>query len=99
MGDKLGRKSVLMITITLMGGASTLVGMLPTGKQLGIGAPILLVFLRLCQGAGAGTEQAGSTVLMAEYSPAERRGFCRKSGSLFTCTRIYAARRRTLIGY
>lgn len=75
MGDKLGRKSVLMITITLMGGASTLVGVLPTGKQLGIWAPILLVFLRLCQGFGAGAEQAGSTVLMAEYSPVERRGF------------------------
>lgn len=75
MGDRLGRKSVLLITIALMGGASTLVGALPTGQQIGIWAPVLLVFLRLCQGFGAGAEQAGSTTLMAEYAPPERRGF------------------------
>ncbi|MGO1317608.1 MAG: MFS transporter [Cellulomonadaceae bacterium] len=74
LGDKLGRKWVLMITIALMGGASTLVGVLPTGEQIGIWAPILLVLLRLCQGFGAG-EQAGATTLMAEYAPVERRGF------------------------
>lgn len=75
MGDRLGRKTVLLITIALMGGASTLVGVLPTGQQIGIWAPVLLVFLRLCQGFGAGAEQAGSTTLMAEYAPPERRGF------------------------
>ena len=74
-GDKLGRKWVLVITILLMGGASTLVGLLPTYETVGIWAPVLLVFLRLCQGFGAGAEQAGSTVLMAEYSPIKRRGF------------------------
>jgi MHS family metabolite:H+ symporter-like MFS transporter len=75
IGDKLGRKWVLVITILLMGGASTLVGLLPTYQTIGIWAPILLVFLRLCQGFGAGAEQAGSTVLMAEYAPIRRRGF------------------------
>jgi MHS family metabolite:H+ symporter-like MFS transporter len=75
MGDKLGRKWVLMITIALMGGASTLIGVLPTADQIGIWAPILLVVLRLFQGFGAGAEQAGATVLMAEYSPTRRRGF------------------------
>ncbi len=75
MGDRIGRKTVLIITIALMGGASTLVGVLPTGAQIGIWAPVLLVFLRLCQGFGAGAEQAGSTTLMAEYAPVERRGF------------------------
>ena len=74
-GDKLGRKWVLVATILLMGGASTLVGALPTYHTIGIWAPILLVFLRLCQGFGAGAEQAGSTVLMAEYAPIKRRGF------------------------
>ena len=74
-GDKLGRKWVLVVTILLMGGSSTLVGLLPTYDTIGIWAPILLVFLRLCQGFGAGAEQAGSTVLMAEYAPIKRRGF------------------------
>lgn len=75
IGDRLGRKWVLVVTILLMGGASTLVGLLPTYESIGIWAPILLVFLRLCQGFGAGAEQAGATVLMAEYSPVKRRGF------------------------
>ena len=75
IGDKLGRKWVLVVTIVLMGGASTLVGVLPTYEAIGVWAPILLVFLRLCQGFGAGAEQAGATVLMAEYSPVKSRGF------------------------
>lgn len=75
MGDRLGRKWVLMVTIALMGGATTLVGLLPTGEQIGLWAPVLLVLLRLAQGFGAGAEQAGSTTLMAEYAPVKRRGF------------------------
>lgn len=75
LGDKLGRKWVLMITIALMGGSTTLVGLLPTGEQIGFWAPLLLVILRLAQGFGAGAEQAGSTTLMAEYSPIKRRGY------------------------
>ncbi len=75
MGDKLGRKWVLMITILLMGLSSMFVGLLPTAETIGVWAPILLVFLRLCQGFGAGAEQAGATVLMAEYSPPPKRGF------------------------
>ncbi|SMG41076.1 MFS transporter [Agreia pratensis] len=75
IGDRLGRKWVLLVTIALMGGASTLVGVLPSYEQVGIWAPILLVFMRLLQGFGAGAEQAGATVLMAEYAPVRRRGF------------------------
>ena len=75
MGDRLGRKAVLIATIALMGGASTLIGVLPTGAQVGVLAPILLLVLRLLQGFGAGAEQAGATVLMAEYGPRRRRGF------------------------
>lgn len=75
IGDRLGRKWVLVVTILLMGGSSTLVGALPTYETIGVWAPILLVLLRLCQGFGAGAEQAGATVLMAEYSPVKRRGF------------------------
>jgi MHS family metabolite:H+ symporter-like MFS transporter len=58
-----------------MGGSSFLIGVLPTADQIGVWAPLLLVFLRICQGFGAGAEQAGATVLMAEYSPTRRRGF------------------------
>lgn len=75
MGDKLGRKKVLVITVLLMGGATTFIGLLPTYQQIGIWAPIGLTVLRLLQGFGAGAEQAGATVLMAEYAPVQRRGF------------------------
>lgn len=75
LGDRLGRKWVLVATILLMGGASTAIGLLPTYEAIGIGAPILLVVMRLLQGFGAGAEQAGATVLMAEYAPVRRRGF------------------------
>jgi MHS family metabolite:H+ symporter-like MFS transporter len=75
IGDRIGRKWVLLITIALMGGASTLVGVLPTYDQIGLWAPALLVLMRLLQGFGAGAEQAGATVLMAEYAPVRRRGF------------------------
>ena len=75
LGDRYGRKFVLMATILLMGIASTLIGVLPTYASAGIWAPILLVGCRLLQGLGAGAEQAGAAVLMAEYAPARRRGY------------------------
>ncbi|MFC7464379.1 MFS transporter [Brachybacterium sp. GCM10030252] len=75
IGDRIGRKWVLVTTILLMGGASTLIGVLPTFEQAGLLAPLLLIVLRLAQGFGAGAEQAGATVLMAEYAPVRRRGF------------------------
>ena len=75
LGDRLGRKFVLMATILLMGTASTLIGALPTYAAAGYWAPILLVGCRLLQGLGAGAEQAGAAVLMAEYAPRERRGY------------------------
>lgn len=75
LGDKLGRKFVLVVTILLMGGASTAIGLLPTYETVGAWAAVLLVICRILQGLGAGAEQAGATVLMAEYSPVKRRGF------------------------
>ena len=74
LGDKVGRRFVLVTTIVLMGGSSMLIGVLPTYESVGALAPALLVILRLAQGFGAGAEQAGSTVLMAEYAPVKRRG-------------------------
>jgi MHS family metabolite:H+ symporter-like MFS transporter len=75
LGDKLGRKFVLLATVLLMGTASTLIGFLPTYQQVGYWAPAMLIVLRLMQGLGAGAEQAGAAVLMTEYAPRERRGF------------------------
>ncbi|OOP60737.1 MFS transporter [Arthrobacter sp. SRS-W-1-2016] len=74
MGDRIGRKKVLFITIALMGASTTLIGVLPTYAMIGIWAPILLVALRLIQGFGAGAEIAGATVMLAEYASARRRG-------------------------
>ncbi|NEG96536.1 MFS transporter [Bifidobacterium primatium] len=75
LGDIIGRKWVLVVTIILMGGASTAIGFLPTYDSVGMLAPILLVIARLVQGFGAGAEQTGSSVLMAEYAPVKQRGF------------------------
>lgn len=71
LGDRKGRKLVLLLTIALMGTATTLIGLLPTGP---VGA-VLLVLLRLLQGFGAGAEQTGAATLMAELAPPKRRGF------------------------
>jgi MFS family permease len=75
MGDRIGRKPVFMITIALMGAATVSVGFLPTYTQVGIWAPILLVFLRLLQGLSAGGEIGGSAVYLTEHAGNEYRGF------------------------
>lgn len=75
LGDRLGRKFVLLATVLLMGVASTLIGVLPTYQSVGYWAPAMLIALRLLQGLGAGAEQAGAAVLMTEYAPPARRGY------------------------
>lgn len=74
MGDKVGRKKMLIFTIVLMGVATTLIGFLPTYAAIGVGAPILLILLRLIQGFGAGGEYAGAVVLSVEHGNQKRRG-------------------------
>lgn len=74
MGDRVGRKKVLFITIALMGVCTTLIGALPTYQQVGILAPILLVVLRIIQGLGAGAEISGASTMLAEYAPAGKKG-------------------------
>jgi MHS family metabolite:H+ symporter-like MFS transporter len=91
MGDRIGRKKVLYITILLMGASTTLIGALPTYATVGILAPVLLVLLRLIQGFGAGAEIAGATVLLAEYAPAKRRGLISSLVSLGTNSGTLAA--------
>lgn len=72
--DKIGRRKVLMVTLTAMGGSTTLIGILPTFESVGVWAPILLIALRIVQGLSAGGEW-GSAVLMAvEHAPRGKRG-------------------------
>ncbi len=73
LGDKFGRKPVLLATLTLMGIATTLIGLLPTYAIAGIWAPAALVILRMAQGLGAGAEYAGAILMSTEVST-ERRG-------------------------
>ncbi|WP_406025565.1 MHS family MFS transporter [Nocardioides sp. NBC_00850] len=91
MGDRIGRRRVLFLTIALMGASTTLIGVLPTYAQVGLMAPILLVVLRLIQGFGAGAEIAGATVMLAEYAPPKRRGLVASLVSLGTNSGTLAA--------
>jgi MFS family permease len=73
-GEKFGRKWVLVTTLFLMGGATFLIGCLPTYDQIGLWAPALLVACRFLQGFGAGAEQSGGATLLTETAPLGRRG-------------------------
>ncbi|WP_417234913.1 MFS transporter [Arthrobacter sp.] len=73
-GDKLGRKKMLVLTLGIMGGATFLVGALPTYAQVGVWAPVLLVLLRFAQGFSAGGEWAGAALMAVEHAPAKKRG-------------------------
>jgi metabolite-proton symporter len=73
-GDRIGRKSMLVITLMVMGSATFLIGLLPTYGQIGVAAPILLLLLRIVQGIGLGGEWGGAVLLAFEYAPPERRG-------------------------
>ncbi len=73
-GDKYGRRVVLMITLILMGIATTLVGLLPTYTTIGIAAPILLILLRILQGVSAGGEWGGAVLMAVEHAPRAKRG-------------------------
>lgn len=75
IGDKIGRKKTLVLTLSLMGGATVLMGFLPTYDNIGTAAPILLIILRLIQGIGLGGEWGGALLLAVEYAPKNRRGF------------------------
>jgi len=74
-GDLVGRKKTLVIALMLMGVSSTLIGFLPTYETIGIAAPILLTFLRFCQGIAIGGQWGGAMLLVTESAPSNRRGY------------------------
>lgn len=74
-GDRIGRKSMLVLTLLLMGIATFLIGILPTYATIGVWAPLFLVILRLFQGFAVGGEWGGAVLIATEHSPHERRGF------------------------
>jgi MFS family permease len=74
-GDRLGRKRALIVSLLMMGGATFLVGVMPTYSAIGFAAPVILTLLRLIQGIGVGGEWAGATLMVTEQTAPERRGF------------------------
>src|SRR3954447_1807095 len=74
-GDRIGRKSMLVLTMTLMGAASFAIGLLPTYATIGVLAPVLLIVLRLVQGFAVGGEWGGAALMALEHSDEDRRGF------------------------
>lgn len=73
-GDRIGRKPMLIITMSIMGAGTFLIGLLPTYEQIGVAAPVLLITLRLMQGIGLGGEWAAAVLMVYENSPPKRRG-------------------------
>ena len=84
LGDKLGRRNLMLATVTMMGLASVLMGLLPTYNQVGVWAPILLVLLRIIQGFALGGESTGAQLMALEHATPDRRG--RYSGLLGLCS-------------
>src|SRR3954468_5606992 len=74
-GDRVGRKTMLMLTMIITALGTFAVGLLPTYEQIGIWAPILLICLRIVQGIGLGGEWGGASLIVLEHAPAHRRGF------------------------
>jgi MFS transporter, MHS family, shikimate and dehydroshikimate transport protein len=74
-GDRIGRKTMLIMTLMVMGVSTLLIGLLPTYAQIGVAAPLLLLLLRVLQGIGLGGEWGGAVLMAYEYAPKEKRGF------------------------
>lgn len=75
IGDRIGRRRALMVSVMAMGSCTAVIAILPTFSQAGIAAPLLLVVLRIIQGISAGGEYSGASVYIAEHAPIHRRAF------------------------
>ncbi|CAM03216.1 metabolite-proton symporter [Saccharopolyspora erythraea NRRL 2338] len=75
LGDRLGRRRTLALSLTLMGGATVAIGLVPSYETIGVAAPVLLTVLRLVQGVALGGEWGGAILLVTEHADARRRGF------------------------
>lgn len=75
LGDRIGRKSTLILTFSIMTAATAMIGLLPTHAQIGIWAPLLLCVLRLAQGFAVGGEWGGAAIIAVENAPQGKRGF------------------------
>lgn len=84
LGDRIGRRTTLAVIVLIMGGATMLIGLLPTYGTIGILAPVLLGLLRLVQGFSGGGEFTGSTSFISEYAPEEKRGLFASISATFT---------------
>lgn len=97
IGDRMGRKAMLVTTLLLMGGATFFIGLLPTFEQIGVMAPILLVMLRFVQGFAVGGEWGGAILMAFEHAPKEDRSFYASwpqlgvPAGLLLCTAVLAA--------
>ncbi len=97
IGDRIGRKAGLIMTLVIIGAGTFLIGVLPTYRQIGLAAPILLLILRLVQGFGLGGEYAGAALVTIEHAPAGKRGFwggipqSAASAGILLATLIFAA--------
>src|SRR5438067_3183248 len=74
IGDRLGRKGAFLTTVSLMGGATFLIGLLPNYAAAGILSPVLLILLRILQGIALGGEYGGAAIYVAEHAPDDKRG-------------------------
>ncbi|MDR6988830.1 MFS family permease [Paenarthrobacter nitroguajacolicus] len=74
LGDRMGRKAVLVMTLVMMGAATALIGLLPTYATIGVWAPVLLITLRVVQGFSAGGEWGGAALMAVEHAPVKKRG-------------------------
>jgi len=99
-GDRVGRKSMLVLTLVIMGVATALIGVLPTYQQIGPWAAVLLIVLRIAQGFGVGGEWGGAVLMAVEHAPPGRRGFYGSwpqigvPAGLVLSTAVFAAFRR-----
>ncbi|HED3880765.1 TPA: MHS family MFS transporter [Enterobacter hormaechei subsp. hoffmannii] len=75
IGDRIGRKKTLVLTLSLMGGATVMIGLQPTYDMIGMWAPALLILMRIIQGMGIGGEWGGALLLAYEYAPEKRKGY------------------------